>query len=271
MTASRLRIAMLSVHSCPIGQLGAKDTGGMSVYIRELARELGKRGHLVDIYTRIHDPKDPQIVELGQNARLIHLRAGQDEVIHKLAVYSYLPEFAHNLENFRKDSGLQYDLTFSHYWLSGRVGAYLQQWWGVPHIILFHTLGTVKNSIGIGRDEPALRLEVERDLARNCDRIIATTEREKEHLMQCYGASPQRIGVIPCGVNLGLFQPIDKEMARQQLGFADEKLVLFVGRIEPLKGIDRLLEAVSSLQNGRRPRLVIIGGDKNSRYEMILN
>ena len=268
MTASRLRMAMLSVHSCPIGQLGAKDTGGMSVYIRELARELGKRGHLVDVYTRIHAPKDPQIVELGQNARLIHLRAGQDEVIHKLAVYSYLPEFAHNLENFRKDSGLQYDLMFSHYWLSGRVGAYLQQGWGVPHIILFHTLGTVKNSIGIGRDEPALRLEVERDLARNCDHIIATTEREKEHLIQCYGASPQRIGVIPCGVNLGLFQPIDKEMARRQLGFADEKLVLFVGRIEPLKGIDRLLEAVSSLQNGRRPRLVIIGGDKNSHYEM---
>ena len=90
MTASQLRIAMLSVHSCPIGQLGAKDTGGMSVYIRELAHELGQRGHLVDIYTRIHDPKDPQIVSLGQNARLIHLKAGKDEVIHKLAVYSYL-------------------------------------------------------------------------------------------------------------------------------------------------------------------------------------
>ena len=268
MTASQLRIAMLSVHSCPIGQLGAKDTGGMSVYIRELAHELGQRGHLVDIYTRIHDPKDPQIVSLGQNARLIHLKAGKDEVIHKLAVYSYLPEFAHNLENFRKYHGLQYDLVFSHYWLSGGVGEYLQQWWDVPHITMFHTLGAVKNTIGIGRDEPKLRIRTERDLARNCHHIIATTEKEKEHLILYYGATPERISVIPCGVNLELFQPMDKGTARQQLGFVDDKLILFVGRIEPLKGIDQLLEAMSYLQNGQRPRLVIIGGDKNSQYEM---
>ena len=107
MVASQLRIAMLSVHSCPVGNLGAKDTGGMSVYVRELAHELGKLGLLVDVYTRVHDPKDPQIVKLGQNARLIHLRAGEDEDIHKLAVYSHLPDFACNLENFRKDNGLQ--------------------------------------------------------------------------------------------------------------------------------------------------------------------
>ena len=268
MTASRLRIAMLSVHSCPIGQLGAKDTGGMSVYIRELAHELGKRGHLVDIYTRIHDPRDPQIVNLGQNARLIHLRAGKDEVVHKLAVYSYLSEFAHNLENFRKYNGLRYDLVFSHYWLSGRVGKYLQQWWDVPHIVVFHTLGAIKNTTGVGKDEPELRIETERDLARNCHHIIATTEKEKECLTLHYGASPQRISVIPCGVNLELFQPVDKETASQQLGFVGDKLILFVGRIEPLKGIGQLLKAMPYLRNGQRPRLVIIGGDKNSQYEM---
>ena len=129
MHASQLRIAMLSVHSCPIGNLGAKDTGGMSVYVRELARQLGKQGLLVDVYTRVHDLKDSQIVNLGQNARLIHLRAGEDETIHKLAVYSYLPDFACNLESFRRHNNLQYDLVFSHYWLSGWVGKYLQQWW----------------------------------------------------------------------------------------------------------------------------------------------
>jgi len=180
MIASQLRIAMLSVHSCPVGQLGARDTGGMSVCIRELARELGRRGHLVDIYTRIHDPKDPQIIELGEKARLIHLRAGKDEVLRKLAVYSYLSEFVHNLEDFRKYNGLQYDLVFSHYWLSGRVGEYLQRWWNVPHITMFHTLGAIKNAIGIGREEPKLRIEVERDLTRNCHRIIATTGKEKK-------------------------------------------------------------------------------------------
>ncbi len=268
MAATQLRIAMLSVHSCPIGNLGAKDTGGMSVCIRELARQLGKQGHLVDVYTRVHDPRDGQIYDLGQNARLIHLRAGEDKDIHKLAVYSHLPDFACNLESFRKHNSLRYDLVFSHYWLSGWVGEYLQQWWDVPHITMFHTLGAVKNTIGIGEDEPELRIEAERHLARNCHRIIATTEKEKEELIRHYGASPERVSVIPCGVNLDLFQSRDKETAKHQLGFGDEKLILFVGRIEPLKGIDQLLEAMTYLQNGQRLRLVIIGGDEHSQYEM---
>ncbi len=268
MAASKLRIAMLSVHSCPIGNLGAKDTGGMSVYVRELARQLGKLGFLVDVYTRVHDSKDPQIVNLGQNARLIHLRAGEDKGIHKLAVYPYLPDFAGNLENFRKHNNLQYDLVFSHYWLSGWVGKYLQQWWNVPHVMVFHTLGAVKNAIGIGEVEPELRLETETHLARNCHHIIATAEKEKEALIRHYGASLERISVIPCGVNLDLFQPKDREMAKQQLGFGDDKVILYVGRIEPLKGIDKLLRAVTFLQNNYGLRVVIIGGDGYSRNEV---
>ncbi len=268
MSSSQLRIAILSAHSCPVGTLGAKDTGGMSVYIVEIARELGKQGHLVDAYTRVHDPKDPQIVNLGQNARLIHLRAGEVKQIHKLAVYSYLPEFACNLEDFRKRNDLQYDLVFSHYWLSGWVGEYLQQWWHVPHITMFHTLGAVKNTIGIGEDEPELRIETERDVARSCHHIIAPTEKEKEELILHYGASPARISVIPCGVNLELFQPVDKEMAKQELGFGDDKIILFVGRVEPLKGIEQLLKAMPYLQNSQGTRLLLIGGDENSQYEM---
>ena len=102
MAASQPRIAVLSVHSCPVGNLGARDTGGMSIYVRELARELGKQGFLVDVYTRVHEPNDKSMVTLGRNARLIHLRAGKDENIHKLAVYHHLPDFARNLESFRK-------------------------------------------------------------------------------------------------------------------------------------------------------------------------
>jgi len=267
MPAGQLRIAMLSVHSCPVGTLGAKDTGGMSVYIRELARELGKQGHLVDVYTRVHDPEDSQIVELGQKVRLIHLRAGEDEEMHKLAVYSYLPDFACHLENFRKHNGLQYDLVFSHYWLSGWVGESLQRWWHVPHITMFHTIGAVKNAIGVGEEEPELRIETEKHLAGNGLQIIAATEKEKEELIGQYGALPDKVSVIPCGVNMDLFRPVDKRMARQQLGFGDDRMLLFVGRIEPLKGIDRLLGAVSHLNNGQGLRLVIIGGDEHSQYE----
>ena len=151
-SAIKPRIAMLSAHSCPVGELGAQDTGGMSVYIRELACEMGKQGLTVDVYTRVHDPRDEQIVELGQNARLIHIRAGEDEKIHKLAVYPHLPDFACNLERFRKDNGVRYDLVYSHYWLSGWVGEYLRLWWDVPHVITFHTLGAVKNSVNIGEE-----------------------------------------------------------------------------------------------------------------------
>ncbi len=268
MPANHLKIAILSVHSCPVGNLGAKDTGGMSVYIRELARELGQRGHTVDIYTRVHDPRDRQIYELNENVRLIHLRAGEIEEIHKLAVYPYLAEFAGHLENFRKQNGLHYDLIFSHYWLSGLVGQYLQQWWHTPHLTIFHTLGAVKNTFGIGEDEPELRLEMEREVAQNCDRIIATTEKEKEDIGQHYGVSPEKISVIPCGVNLELFRPIGKKLARQHIGSTDGKLLLFVGRIEPLKGIEQLLQAMSYLTSHPRPGLLIIGGDKNSHDEL---
>lgn len=268
MSARRLRIAMLSVHSCPLGSLGTRDTGGMSVYIRELAVELGKLGHSVDIFTRVHDPNDGQIDELGQNARLIHLKAGDGEEMHKLVLYSYLPDFACNVENFRKLNGLSYDLIFSHYWLSAQVGQELRVWWGVPHIVMFHTLGAVKNSLGIGEEEPELRLETERELIRDCHRVIASTEREKEALLHYYGASPEKIGVVPCGVNRELFQPIDQRLARQELGWRDDRIILFVGRIDPLKGIDRLLEAVAYLPDTRGLRLMIVGGDGQSESEI---
>jgi D-inositol-3-phosphate glycosyltransferase len=235
MVSGNIRIAMLSVHSCPVGNLGAKDTGGMSVYVRELAGELGRMGISVDIYTRVHDPRDSQVVELGENVRLIHIKAGEGGDIGKLAVYSYLPEFARNLEEFRRLNKLQYNLIFSHYWLSGEVGQYLQDWWDAPHVMMYHTLGVVKNTIGIGEVEPELRIESERQLARNCHHIIATTEKEKEDLIWHYGASPERIGVVPCGVNLDLFRPGDKAMAKRKL-----RLVIIGGDGNSRKEIDRL-------------------------------
>jgi len=268
MADSQMKIAMLSVHSCPLGHLGTKDTGGMSVYVRELARELGKLGQIVDVYTRAHDPVDEQIIRLGQNARLIHLNAGEEEEIDKLAVYPHLPDFTDSLEDFRKNEGLKYDLIFSHYWLSGWVGRSLQRWWNVPHFMMFHTLGAAKNAVGIGEAEPELRIERERQLARECHHIITATGKERDEVVRRCGASPDRISVIPCGVNLELFQPVDKKLAKERLGFKGEKLVLYVGRIEPLKGIDRLLGAMPYLNNGIFPRLVVIGGGEHSQDEM---
>ena len=257
-----LRIAMLSVHSCPIGELGTKDTGGMNVYVRELARELGSRGHHVDIYTRRHDPKDRKMIEIAERARLIHLRVGNNGDMHKLAIYPHLPDFSSALENFTKSEGLIYDMVHSHYWLSGRVGNWAQQCWDIPHILMFHTLGAVKNGIGVGEEEPHLRVATEKHLVDTCDRIIASTEREKGELMRHYGARPETIVVVPCGVNLKMFQPQDQAMARQQLGLDQkEGIVLYVGRFSPSKGIDILLAAMTYLEHNPAFRLVIIGGD----------
>ncbi|MFP3899081.1 MAG: glycosyltransferase [Dehalococcoidia bacterium] len=274
MSVARLRIAMLSAHSCPVGKLGTRDTGGMSVYIREIAREMGSRGHPVDIYTRVHDPHDRVIYELGHNARLIHLRAGEDEEIDKLAVYSHLPDFVENLEIFREQADMQYDLIFSHYWLSALAGAHLHQRWHVPHVTMFHTLGALKNAIREGADpaagepEPALRVDTERDLVQRCHRIIASTRTGQEELVRYCGAPREKISVVPCGVNLEQFRILDRAQARRHLQLGDGRVALFVGRIDPLKGIDKLIQALPHLGDVPGLRLVVIGGDEDSRQEL---
>jgi D-inositol-3-phosphate glycosyltransferase len=267
-SSSKIKIAIIAAHSCPVGELGAKDTGGMSVYIRELSRELSNQGHSVDIYTRVHDPNDPVTEELYPGARLIHLKAGQEAKINKLEVYEYLPEFTSNLETFRENNGLRYDLIFSHYWLSGLVAQHLQKLWRVPHVIMFHTLGAVKNAIGIGQEDPVLRVAAEKRLVDSCQRIIATTEKGKEELEKYYNAAPEKISIVPCGVNLDLFQPVAQSFARQKLGLTDEKVLLFVGRLDPLKGADRLLEAVPYLKLYKNLKLLIVGGDESSNVEI---
>jgi D-inositol-3-phosphate glycosyltransferase len=233
----------------------------MSVYVRELARELSKKGHWVDVFTRIHEPMHDRIVTLGQNARLIHLQAGGEERISKLAIYNHLTEFTHNLENVRKSEGVEYDIIHSHYWLSGWAGQHVQKLWGIPHIISFHTLGAVKNAIGIGEEEPMLRIQSEEELVKNCQQIIVSTSLGRDELIHYYGASPCRIRIIPCGVNLDLFRPIDQERARQRLNLNGEDVLLFVGRLVPIKGLDRLLMAISYLERKRPMKLLVIGGD----------
>ena len=265
--AGPLKIAMLSVHSCPVGELGTRDTGGMSVYIRELARELGAKGHKIDVYTRFHSTKDDQIIELGENARLIHIKAGINSDMRKLDIYPHLPEFTAALEDFRKRDGMTYDLVHSHYWLSGRVGRWAQWRWNVPHIVMFHTLGKIKNAIGVGEVEPEIRLITEKMLVDNCCRIIAPTENGKRELIRHYGAFEDTVRVVPCGVNLTLFKPVEKGVARKELGLdLDKSVLLYVGRIDPLKGIERLLMAGPYLKKYNQGiRFLIIGG--NGRFQ----
>jgi len=260
--AEVLRIAMLSIHSNPIGELGTIDTGGMSVYIRELARELGRRGHRIDIYTRLQNGRHQPVVNLYENVRLIHLDIGNNGRLSRMALYPYLSDFHNSLEQFRTAEKLDYDLIHSHYWLSGSLGKSLQDLWGRPHVVMFHTLGEAKNIAGVGPPESELRITAEKQLAKTCHRIIAPTQREKDSLTRYYGAPADKIGVVPCGVNLDRFQPQNKADARRHLGYTPEGIILlYVGRFESVKGADTLIEALSHCADHRRLQLVMVGGD----------
>jgi D-inositol-3-phosphate glycosyltransferase len=252
-----------------MGQLGSKDTGGMNVYVRELSRRLGEIGHRIDIYTRAHDPRDAKVEWPFPNVRLIHIQAGALEDMGKMSQYSHLPDFIQNMMDFITGDGAQYDLVHSHYWLSGEVGQYFAQLWHVPHWIMFHTLGAVKAGLPVGDPESEVRLLAETKLVYNCERIITATLREKNDLARMYQASLNKVSVIPCGVNLERFQPLDSSLARHELGLnINDELIVFVGRIEPLKGIDRLIQAIGLLKHHNGIRLLVIGGDEHSRPEV---
>jgi D-inositol-3-phosphate glycosyltransferase len=268
MSDSKYKIAILSVHSSPLGQPGEGDTGGMSIYIREVTKALVELGHNVDIYTRVQSPTTPQVVEIAPGARQIHILAGEPADIDKLLIYDSAPDFACQTEGFRKLHGLKYDIIFSHYWISGIAGQYLQVWWQIPQMVMFHTLGAIKNAIGIGEDEPDLRIEEERQIAQTCHRVIASTEAEKSDLFKFYDVPSHKVAVIPCGVNLDQFNIVDKPTARHELALGEkDNIILFVGRIERLKGIDRIINALPFLKH-LNPRLIVIGEDGNRPGEV---
>jgi len=253
---------MLSIHSSPLGELGTEDTGGMSVYIRELSRELGRAGHRVDIFTCAGYGRPDSEVYLSEQVRVIHLRAGDNGHVGKSALFGHLPEVFLSLDAYMTANHISYDLIHSHYWLSGCVGRLVQDRWSVPHVVMFHTTGIAKR-IACGQErEPTLRLLVEKRLAHASDRILAATTGERNLLMRYYGVDGGNIGVVPCGVNLERFQPVTRALARKELGLQDTRfVVLYVGRFAPVKGLERLLAAAAHLRSHQGLKFVIIGGD----------
>ena len=264
-----MRIAKICVNRCPLMPLGGKDTGGMHLYVRELSRELGKMGVEVDLFTRWHSSMDSEVMDVGDNVRLIHIAAGEQEDILKTDIYECLPQFTSNLRYFIESQSVTYNLIHSHYWLSALTGEQIQERLGIPHIATFHTLGEVKNRVRPAEREPDLRIEAEKMAVNSADCVIAVSAEEKNDLVNIYEARPDNVKVIPCGVDLGLFQPADKAKVRRELGLPEKsKILLFVGRIEPFKGIDILLQTLACLEKKRDLRLLIVGGDADSDGEL---
>jgi D-inositol-3-phosphate glycosyltransferase len=246
-----------------LAALGGKETGGMNVYVRETARELARMGVQVDVFTRSQNPRIPRVVELGHGARVVHLPAGPEAPMPREAVHGHLERFVEGIGAFAREAAVRYDLLHAHYWLSGVAGLALRERWEVPLVQMFHTLGRLKNSVAqrAAEVEPPLRIREEARLAAEADRIVAANVVERAHLVWYYGARAERVAVIPCGVDTELFQPMDAAVAKDLLELPPGPLLLYVGRLEPIKGLETLLEAMTRLDAA--VRLLIIGGDQD--------
>ncbi len=271
-----MNIAMLSYHTCPLAVLGGKNTGGMNVYVRELTRFLGEAGVHVDVFTRSMDEHVPQVShDLGNFNRVVHIPAGPEFYIPKEESAVYVDEFAEGIIAFAEKKDIQYDLVHAHYWLSGLAGMILKERWQVPLIQMFHTLGLMKQRIGRTAEEREsdARIGGERAVMRTADRIIAATEAERSQLELLYGVNHQKVSIIPPGVDTHHFYPIPPDEAKEAIGISPkDRMALFVGRIEPLKGVDTLLRAMALVKQNCKSficphYLVIIGGDPEGHPE----
>ena len=264
---NNLRVAMLSVHASPLARLGSEKAGGMNVYIRDLSAELDKRGVTIDIFTRKTKADQPDIVKNGL-CRIITIPAGPVRSLSTAETFLHLEEFTYNLNAFAESESTNYDILHSHYWLSGIVAEKLKTLWNTPYIHMFHTLGHMKNRIATTPEEkePEFRLAGEYTIIETSDKLISATPAERIQLMWLYGANPKKIKVIPPGVDLKRFSPVPQLEARNQIGI-DEKipLLVFAGRIEPLKGLDTLLAAIHLLrkQSDDDFVLTIVGGSQS--------
>jgi D-inositol-3-phosphate glycosyltransferase len=264
-----LHIAMISYHTCPLATLGGKDTGGMNVYVRDLTRELGRQGIHVDVFTRSQDEHVPHVLhDLGYGNRVVHVPAGPERPLSKREMVDFIPEFVEGIKAFAAEKGIHYNIIHSHYWQSGLAAEMLADAWNLPIVHMFHTLGEMKNRIATSESEKegAYRLDGERRVLARADRIIAATLAEQAQLQWLYKADTRKISIIPPGVDTSHFYPIPPDEAKQVIGIPPEdRVILFVGRIEPLKGVDTLIHAMTCLDIplSDRPVLAIIGGDPN--------
>ena len=267
------RIATISLHTSPLDQPGTGDAGGLNVYVVETARQLARRNVEVEIFTRAVSPDCPPTVELAPGVLVRNVVAGPFEELDKNSLPSQICPFTFGVLRTEAsyDPG-RYDLVHAHYWLSGQVAAAAAERWGVPLIQSMHTLGKVKNLALADGDcaEPATRIRGEDEVVAAADRLVANTAEEARQLTELYGADPRRVKTVNPGVDLSVFAPGSMAAARRKLGLPPDAVVLvFAGRIQPLKGPDIALRAAASLLRsvpGLRDRLVVVfvGGPSGS-------
>jgi D-inositol-3-phosphate glycosyltransferase len=265
---------MLSYHTCPLATLGGKNTGGMNVYVQMLTRRLGRLGVHVDVFTRSQDEHVPHVLhDLGYGNRIVHVPSGPEIPLPKPELANYISTFVEGIIHFAEKKEIHYDIIHSHYWMSGVAAIALKERWGIPIIHMYHTLGLMKQRVARNSEEAEghYRINGERDVLSKSDRIVAATLAELAQLQWLYRANPDKIEVIPPGVDTSHFYPIPVDEAKEFIGIPPEnRMLLYVGRIEPLKGIDTLIRSIALLRDkGILDRhcclcVTIIGGDPNA-------
>ncbi len=261
------RAAFITFHACPLAAPGQGKSGGMNVYVRELARALGDLGIGVDIFTRDHPEATSKIEQIAPMVRVVHLPGGDPEVPME-GLFRHLPQFLEALQQFQRENRLAYQVVHSHYWLSGWIGRALAHSLTLPHVVTFHTLGLIKMQSRAGEVEPLRRAQVEQELMASAARIIAFSPHERDAMARLYGADPERIVLAPCGVDLSMFRPLDQQHASERLGLNGGKVFLYVGRLEPLKGLELLLQTAAQLETCHEVRVLVVGGAANGDREL---
>ncbi len=239
----------------------------MNVHVRELARAMADTGVGVDVFTREHDYVCDAVGGGSDRINYVHVPAGPaDAALNDLA--SYLDDFVAGVGEYQQRNNVRYVAIHSHYWLSGWAGTRVAAATGAPHVVTFHTLSRIKMQSRSGEQEPPVRQEMEERIIADADCLVAFSPHERDAMVRLYGADGKRVELIPCGVDLGRFRPIGRTAARRELGLNGHKVLLYVGRIEPLKGMDLLLHAAASLESEEGVQVLVVGSDADGSGEL---
>jgi glycosyltransferase involved in cell wall biosynthesis len=264
----KLHIAMISDHASPLAALGGTDCGGQNVYVSQIARALASHGHQVDVFTRRDDPTLPMVVNACDGVRVVHVPAGPAAPVRKEEMLPYMAEFSAFTTGWCACDDRGYDIAHANFWMSGMVALELKERLDVPFVVTFHALGRVRRlHQGAADGFPEARFEIEERVIDGANRVIAECPQDEQDLLTLYEADPQRISMIPCGVDTAKFRPVPRGRARSLLGLEQsEHVVLQLGRLVPRKGVDNVIRGVARLRDlhGVKSTLIIVGGDSDA-------